>query len=135
MFRDVLRLLEPRQTVKERVSQGFFQRHPSVRLVLQHPGDEVQHDALLLAEDGVGAGPPVLGERPTVLGGVPGCWQRPVPAQPPRPCMEEAGFGSPDYVRREVSEYSGHHGEVLHVVVSLEQSVALQERRDKGRAS
>ena len=61
MFRDVLRLLESRQTVKERVSQGFFQRHPSVRLVLQHPGDEVEHDALLLAEDGVGAGPPVLG--------------------------------------------------------------------------
>ena len=70
-----------------------------------------------------------------MLGGVPGGRQGPVPAQPARPSMEEVGFGSSDDVSWEVSEYSGHHGEVLHVIVGLEQSVALQHSRDKGRAS
>ena len=70
-----------------------------------------------------------------MLGGVPCCRQGPVPAQPAGSTMEEVGFGSSYDVRGEVSEYSGHHGEVFHVVVSLEQSVALQHSGDKGRAS
>ena len=47
--------------------------------------------------------------------------------------MEEVGFGSSDDVSWKVPEYSVHHGEVLHVIVGLEQSVALQSNRDKGR--
>ena len=46
---------------------------------------------------------------------------------------EEVGFGSSDDVSWKVPEYSVHHGEVLHVIVGLEQSVALQSNRDKGR--
>ena len=117
------------------MSQGLLQSHPPVWLVLEHPGDEVEHDALLLPGEAVRTGPPVLRQRPTVLAGVPSCGQRPVPAQPPRHAVEEVCLGPPHDVGGEVAEDPGHHGEVLHVVVRLEQRVALQHHRDKGRNS
>ena len=126
MFGDILQLLVDWESVIERVPEGLSEHHPPVRLVLQHPGDQVEHDALVLAHRGVRGVPPVLGQGPAVLAGVPRGGLRPVPGQPRGPRLEEAGLSSSDNVGREVSEYSVHHGQVLQVIVGLEQCVPLK---------
>ena len=56
MFGDFLQLLEDGQPVEEWVLEGFLEGHPPLRVVVEHPGHEVEHDALLLP---VPAGRPV----------------------------------------------------------------------------
>ena len=62
-----------------------------------------------------------------MLGGVPGRGLPPVPAQPSCHPVEELGLGPPHHVGGEVAQDPRHHRQVLHVVVGLEQSVALQQ--------
>ena len=106
--------------------EGLSEHHPPVGLVLQHPGDQVKHHALVLTQCGVRGVSPVLGQGPAVLAGVPRCRLGPVPGQPRRPRLEEAGLGSSDNVGWEVSEDPVHHGQVLQVVMGLEQGVPLK---------
>ena len=126
MLGDILELLEDRKPVIEGVSEGVPEDHPPVRLVLQHPGDQVEHHALVLAHRGVGGVAPVLGQGAAVLAGVPCGGPGPVPGQPRAPRLEEAGLGPSDNVGREVSEDPVHHGEMLQVVMGLEQGVSLK---------
>ena len=107
--------------------ESFLQRHPFFRLVVEHPGHEVQHDALLVPGGRVRAVSAVLRQRPAVLAGVARGGRAPVPGEARGARREEAGLGAPHHVRGEVAEDPVHHGEVLQVVVGLEQGVALQQ--------
>merc|ERR1719233_2780191 len=102
----------------------FLQGKSSIRLVLQHPGDQVEHDALLLAHPADGGVAPVLGEGAAVLRGIACSWNIPIPGQSPVG-LEEVGLSAAYQVLRELSEDPSHHRQVLQVVMSLEQRVAL----------
>ena len=104
--------------------ESFLQRHPFFRLVVEHPGHEVQHDALLVSGGRVRAVSAVLRQGPAVLAGVARGGQPPVPGQPP-PGLEELSLGAPDELLGEMAQDAGHHGQVLQVVVGLEQCVTL----------
>ena len=80
-----------------------------------------------LSSGGVGAVSAVLGQGAAVLAGVPRGGRAPVPGEARGARREEAGLGAPHHVRGEVAEDPVHHGEVLQVVVGLEQGVALQQ--------
>ena len=123
---DILELLVDRESVIEGMPERLSQHHPAVRLVLEHPGDQVKHHALVLPHHGVGGMPPVLGQRPAVLTRVSRRRLRPVPSQSSSSRLEEAGLGSSDNVGWEVSEDSVHHGQVLQVIMGLEQGVPLK---------
>ena len=105
--------------------QAFLKRNPGVWVVLQHPGDQVQHHGLLLALYGGRPAAAVLRQRPAVLGRVLGRREAPVPGQPPT--LEVGGLAPPDDVVGDVPEDPTHHGQVLQVVVGLEQRVTLKK--------
>ena len=126
MFWYILHLLIHRQSVEERVSQGFLESHPPIRFILQHPGDEVKHDTLFLTKDTMRTVSPILWQWTAMLTGISGCWQWPVPTKTTCPWLEEVGLGSPDDVGRKVSKDSVHHGEMFQIVMRLEQGVSLE---------
>lgn len=123
MLGHVVNLLIHRQPVEKRMPQTFAERYPRSGIVFEHPGHQVEHHALLLALDGVGAATPVLRQRPAMLGCVTGSWQTPVPRE--STCMEVIRVGPADQMRGDVAEDPGHHREVLQIVVRLEQRVTL----------
>lgn len=122
----ILKLVIHGQAVEEGMFERLREREPGAGIVLEHPSDQVQHDPLLLTLEGGGAAAAVLRQGPAVLGRVPGRRHLPVPRQPT--VVEKVCLGPPDYVGRELPEDPRHHGQVLQVVVGLEQRVALQQR-------
>ena len=48
MFGDFLQLLEDGEPVEEGVLEGLLEGDPPVGVVVEHPGDQVQHHRLLL---------------------------------------------------------------------------------------
>jgi len=110
--------------------EGILEDQPLLRLILEHPCDEVEHEALLVAPGSRWVVPPVLRQGPAVLGGVPGGRLVPVPGQSPAGLAEEGGLGPADGGGGQLSEDPGHHRQVLQVVVSLEQGVALIKLED-----
>ena len=112
-----------RESIEEWMLERLLQRQPGGRVVLQHPGHQVQHAALLLPRHRRRAQPSVLGQRSAVLGRILGRRRRPVPGQ--LAVLEEAGLGAADEVAGDVAEDPCHHRQMLQVVVSLEQRVTL----------
>ena len=108
--------------------ERVLENEPLVRLVVQHPRDEVKHEALFVSVSPLRAVPPVLGKGPAVLGRVPGRGLAPVPGKSPARLAEEVCLGPADGGGRKLSEDSGHHRQVLQIVVGLEQGVALNHQ-------
>ena len=52
MFGDFLQLLEDGEPVEEGVLEGLLEGDPPVGVVVEHPGDQVQHHRLLLSFPG-----------------------------------------------------------------------------------
>ena len=52
MFGDFLQLLEDGEPVEEGVLEGLLEGDPPVGVVVEHPGDQVQHHRLLLTLPG-----------------------------------------------------------------------------------
>ena len=125
MLRHVLKVMIYWKSIEEWMLERLLQRQPGRRVVLQHPSHQVQHPALLLARHRRRTQPPVLWQRPTVLGGVLGGRRRPVPGQ--LAVLEVVGLGPADEVVGDVAEYPAHHRQVLQVVVRLEQRVTLKK--------
>ena len=52
MFGDFLQLLEDGEPVEEGVLEGFLEGHPPIRVVVEHPSNQVQHHGFLLTLPG-----------------------------------------------------------------------------------
>ena len=114
-------------SVQEWMFENLVKGQPGGRIILQHSGNKIQHHSLFLALQAAVTAAPVLGQRTAVLWRVPGGRRRPVPGQAARPV--EAGLGAADHVSGNVAEDPAHHGQVLQVVMGLEQCVALKKRK------